>query len=200
MIAMLRKLFGALLLLLLAQACAPRKEFVDLSVSWPGPVFEYSHELRLDSLPPEVTIVILNFFAPGCPPCEEEVPELKKIAGKWNQSKDVRFIAIGSDLAAVAEDVDLETAKKAAETFVTKFKITYPVYVANSEQLKKFRLSGFPETFLLRREKGKWVFEKKYLSVITEKKLTEAIAALRETGPSKGKGSSETDPYKNPRL
>ncbi|HRP68639.1 MAG TPA: hypothetical protein PLY93_03840, partial [Turneriella sp.] len=32
----------------------------------------------LKALPPIVQKVVVNFFAPHCPPCEKEVPELKK--------------------------------------------------------------------------------------------------------------------------
>ena len=41
-------------------------------------------------------ILVVNFWAPWCPPCVEEIPLLNRLAQRW-QSRGVKFIGIGVD-------------------------------------------------------------------------------------------------------
>lgn len=41
--------------------------------------------------------VVLNFWFTTCPPCQAEIPELNKIAGKYSDNPNVLFIAICLD-------------------------------------------------------------------------------------------------------
>ena len=61
--------------------------------------------------------LVVNFWAPWCAPCVQEMPELNQVALE-NASKGINVIGIGIDSPAnIAE-------------FATKFKIGYPLYVA----------------------------------------------------------------------
>lgn len=85
--------------------------------------------------------LIVNFWAPWCGPCVEEMPELSALQGEI-RSKNVQVIGIGidspSNIAAFAE----------------KTRIDYPVYVAGlsgTELSRKFgnTQGGLPYTVLL---------------------------------------------------
>lgn len=41
-------------------------------------------------------IVVVNFWATWCAPCQEELPRLSKLADEW-AGKDVRFVAVSID-------------------------------------------------------------------------------------------------------
>lgn len=85
--------------------------------------------------------LIVNFWAPWCGPCVEEMPELSALQGEI-RGKNIQVIGIGidspSNIAAFAE----------------KTKIDYPVYVAGlsgTELARKFGNSqgGLPYTVLV---------------------------------------------------
>src|SRR4051812_43504381 len=61
--------------------------------------------------------VLVNFWAPWCAPCVQEMPELAQLAGE-NAAKGIHVIGIGIDSPTnIAQ-------------FAEKFKISYPLYVA----------------------------------------------------------------------
>lgn len=95
--------------------------------------------------------LVINFFAPGCAPCIEEIPDLKEFYKEIKDDPKIRFVAIGSILDAIEAD-PVVTATEAAEDvagFVKEYELPYPVYLASTTNLKDFRVSGFPETYLL---------------------------------------------------
>lgn len=85
--------------------------------------------------------LIVNFWAPWCGPCVEEMPELSALQGEI-RGKNVQVIGIGIDSPSnIAE-------------FAEKNKIDYPVYVAGlsgTELSRKFgnAQGGLPYTVLL---------------------------------------------------
>ena len=61
--------------------------------------------------------LVVNFWAPWCGPCVQEMPELSALATE-SAGKNINIIGIGIDSPTnIAE-------------FATKFKIAYPLYVA----------------------------------------------------------------------
>jgi thiol-disulfide isomerase/thioredoxin len=85
--------------------------------------------------------VVVNFWAPWCAPCVQEMPELDQLA-KDVAGKDIHVIGIGIDSPTnIAQ-------------FADKFKISYPLYVAGmsgTELARKFGNSagGLPYTVLI---------------------------------------------------
>jgi thiol-disulfide isomerase/thioredoxin len=85
--------------------------------------------------------LVVNFWAPWCGPCVEEMPELSELQ-KSGDGKKVQIIGIGIDSPSnIAE-------------FAKKFNIAYPVYVAGlsgTELSRQFGNSqgGLPFTVLI---------------------------------------------------
>jgi thiol-disulfide isomerase/thioredoxin len=85
--------------------------------------------------------LVVNFWAPWCAPCVQEMPELAQLATD-NAGKNIRVIGIGIDSPTnIAQ-------------FAAKFKISYPLYVAGmsgTELSRQFGNSagGLPYTVLI---------------------------------------------------
>jgi thiol-disulfide isomerase/thioredoxin len=85
--------------------------------------------------------LVVNFWAPWCAPCVQEMPELAQLA-KEVSGKNIHVIGIGIDSPAnIAQ-------------FADKFKISYPLYVAGmsgTELSRKFgnTAGGLPYTVLI---------------------------------------------------
>ncbi|WP_439892173.1 TlpA family protein disulfide reductase [Ralstonia sp. 25C] len=84
--------------------------------------------------------VVINFWAPWCGPCVEEMPELSALAQE--QKAKVKFVGIGIDTAANIQ------------TFLNKVPVTYPIAVAGfggTELGRQFgnEVGGLPFTVIL---------------------------------------------------
>lgn len=77
-------------------------------------------------------VVMLNFFATWCPPCRVEIPELIKTSKEY-ADKGVLIISL-----AVDEDTKL------VAPFVKKMGMEYPVYLADRDITRAYRVSSIP--------------------------------------------------------
>ncbi len=124
----------------------------DKSLKKIGPVFD------IDKLPSEVNYILINFFAPRCPPCIEEVPVLnqfyKKIKSK--KKKDTIFIGLGSTLDSIGQQESIGFEKIASDVgkFTQEYQLDYPIYLADANILRSFNVTGFPETFIFLKKKS----------------------------------------------
>ncbi|UCD99080.1 MAG: TlpA family protein disulfide reductase [Chloroflexota bacterium] len=87
-------------------------------------------------------IVVLNFWASWCKPCEQEAADLETAWRMYQPRGDVIFLGV--------DYVDTETEAKA---YLEKFDITYP----NGPDLRTkisqaFRIRGVPETYIIDRD------------------------------------------------
>lgn len=94
-------------------------------------------------------VVVLNFWASWCKPCEQEAAELEIAWKKYQPTGEVIFLGV--------DYVDTETE---ARKYLEKFSITYP----NGPDLRTsisqlFRIRGVPETYFIDRD-GKLAFVK----------------------------------------
>lgn len=85
----------------------------------------------------QAKIVIINFWATWCPPCNYEMPELQAL---YNKYKDKNIEIIG-----IAERSQIEDIKK----FITNKGITYLILLDNSEDVaNKYGVFGLPATYI----------------------------------------------------
>lgn len=113
-------------------------------------------------------VLVLNFWAPWCAPCVQEMPELSALAQDKAYPK-VQIIGIGID-----------TASNITE-FAAKFKIAYPLYVAGMSGTDLARSfgnggGGLPYTVLIGAD-GQ--VRKTYLGRLNFDQLKADLAALK---------------------
>lgn len=86
-------------------------------------------------------VVLVNFWATWCPPCQKEMPDLEAL---YNQYKDKGFVIL-----AISEDE--ETPKVAP--FIAERKITYPILLDPGSKVNNlFQIQGIPKSFVYDRE------------------------------------------------
>jgi thiol-disulfide isomerase/thioredoxin len=111
--------------------------------------------------------MVLNFWAPWCAPCVEEMPELSQLQQE-HAGKNLQVIGIGID-----------SPNNIAE-FAKKFNIAYPVYVAGitgTELSRQFgnKAGGLPYTVLIGAD-GQ--IKKTYLGRLKFEQLRADLAAM----------------------
>ena len=125
-------------------------------------------------------VFIINFFAPNCPPCITELPELRRFYDQVKSESGIRLIAIGSlqevaahNLGATVGEQFLEFAeiKKQVTQFSLKYKSDYPVYLSNAHGLKAMRVSKFPETLVFYKTDKGYSLRRKFTGAIKAKDL-----------------------------
>ncbi|HEX4048075.1 MAG TPA: TlpA disulfide reductase family protein [Elusimicrobiota bacterium] len=112
-------------------------------------------------------IVLVDFWATWCEPCQEEIPDLVKLRDKL---KDKGFEILG-----VSMD---EEGAKAVEKFVAKQPISYPVILNGGESAPAgWDVPGLPTAYLIGRRGEvlkRWFGEKDMPAL--EKDVTAALA------------------------
>ena len=122
-------------------ATAPDSD--DLQIGSAAPRFETLTDLSgtplaLDFAASPVTVV--NFWAPWCPSCQEELPDLQAI---WE-----KYEAQGLALLGITYDTD-QTAVQAS---VDSYGLTYPIVLDPDAALSmQYQVTGVPETYIVDR-------------------------------------------------
>ncbi len=84
-------------------------------------------------------VVLINFWASWCKPCEQEAPVLEETWEHYRSNKDVVFLG-----------VDYVDTEPAARLFLKKFNNTYPNGPDTGTAISQlFRIKGVPETYIL---------------------------------------------------
>ena len=95
-------------------------------------------------------VVIVNFWATWCHPCQQEIPDLSKIYDKF-KTKDVVFLGVMTDNP---DDQQLLN-------FQSDYDMTYPVVRASSDIMMSYGYpDALPTTFIYDRG-GKQVFNRR---------------------------------------
>lgn len=94
---------------------------------------------QIDSQDLEGKVIVLNFWASWCKPCEEEAAELETAWRMYEPRGDVIFLG-----------VDYVDTKPEAMAYLEKFDVTYP----NGPDLRtkisqSYRIRGVPETYII---------------------------------------------------
>jgi cytochrome c biogenesis protein CcmG, thiol:disulfide interchange protein DsbE len=108
------------------------------------PNFEFTtfdgQQIALDDY--QGKVVVINFWASWCKPCEQEAAELEESWRRYQASGDVIFLGINY--------VDTEPE---ALAYLKKFDITYPNGPDLRTQISQaFRIRGVPETYFIDKE------------------------------------------------
>ncbi len=94
-------------------------------------------------------IVVVNFWASWCRPCEQEAADLEAAWRVYQPRGDVLFLGVAWT----------DTDKKSAE-YLNKFEITYPNGPdLGTRMAQAYRITGVPETFIIDRQ-GKLAYVK----------------------------------------
>ncbi len=88
-------------------------------------------------------VVMVEFFASWCPPCQMAAPELKTIYEKF---RDKGFVVL-----AIAMD-DGPNALSEVNNFVNEFGITYPVMIDNGIVSRQYRVISIPTSYIIDKE------------------------------------------------
>jgi peroxiredoxin len=109
-------------------------------------------------------VVLVNFWATWCPPCQKEMPDLEAL---YERFKDRGFLIL-----AISDE---ETAK--VKPFITQRNITYPILLDPGRKVnEQFQVEGIPKSFVYDRD-GKLAAES--IDMRTRKQFLEM---LREAG------------------
>ena len=102
-------------------------------------------DLQLSALRGKV--VVINFWASWCKPCEQEAESMEATWRSYEQSGQVVFVG-----------VDYVDTEPEARGYLKKFNITYPNGPDLGTRISQmFRITGVPETYFVDRE-GKLAF------------------------------------------
>jgi peroxiredoxin len=89
----------------------------------------------------EGSVVLLNFWATWCPPCQAEIPGLE---AAYQAHEDEGFVILG---------VDVEESRDTVEPFVARLQMTYPILLdENGKVVQEYRARGLPMSILLGRD------------------------------------------------
>lgn len=155
-------------------ACRPREKLLDESVVFPA--LSGKGQFQLNAVEPRMEKVVVNFFAPDCPPCEKELPALKEFYQAHAADSGLLFVSVGSSLKAIGSSnsswlpSDSEI-RAGISSFIRRFDVNYPQYVAGSNELAAWRVTGFPETFIFVREGNAWKLRRKFISEVSREHL-----------------------------
>lgn len=87
-------------------------------------------------------VVVLNFWASWCKPCEQEAAELEQAWQLYAPSQQVMFLG-----------VDYVDTEPEALAYLSKFNITYPNGPDLGTRISQaFRITGVPETYFIDKE------------------------------------------------
>ncbi len=106
-------------------------------VFFDGYTYEGKNEVQLSDL--QGKIVVINFWASWCIPCEDEAAALESAWNAYKDSGEVVFIG--------ADYVDTEPE---ARKYLEKFNITFPNGPDLGTRISQmFRIKGVPETYFI---------------------------------------------------
>jgi peroxiredoxin len=87
------------------------------------------------------SVVLLNFWATWCPPCQDEIPDFE---AAYQAHKDEGFVILG---------VNVEESRTAVEPFVQGLQMSYPILLDESGKvMQEYRARGLPMSLLIDRD------------------------------------------------
>lgn len=113
------------------------------------------------------SVLVVNFWATWCPPCLKEIPDFIRMQEKFGP-RGLQFVGIAAD------------QPDKVRQFAAKYKINYPVLLADMDVIEIARQAGnhaggLPFTVILNRE-GRWISSES--GALDERKLGTLIEPL----------------------
>jgi len=95
-------------------------------------------------------IVLLNFWATWCGPCQNEMPSFQKLFERFGQDGDVVVIAVAS---AALEQQGTDESKATVAAFVKSQKFTFPVlFDSTGDVWNIYQQEGIPANYIIDKE------------------------------------------------
>lgn len=86
-------------------------------------------------------IVLLNFWATWCKPCEDEMPSMEQLSRRM-QGREFELVAISVD-----EDVEQ------VRSFQERLGLSFPILLDPAQEAsRRYQTTGYPESFLIDRD------------------------------------------------
>jgi len=125
-------------------------------------------------------VVIINFSAPHCKPCLDEMPTIKKLS---IGSAPFLFIPAVSSLEFTADSdsektEEMDWVREEGLHFAARHGILPHSLWAPPECIRGLRITGFPETIIFYRLHGRWILHRKYVGILDENLLTRDLKIL----------------------
>ena len=103
--------------------------------------YDYNGESQVKLSDLKGKIVVINFWASWCKPCEQEAAELESAWRYYQPTEDVVFLG-----------VDYVDTEPEARGYLDKFNITFPNGADLGTRISQaFRIKGVPETYFIDR-------------------------------------------------
>lgn len=104
--------------------------------------YEYNGQSQISLGELRGKVVLINFWASWCKPCEQEAAELQQAWEYYQPTGEVVFLG-----------VDYVDTEPDARIYLKKFNITYPNGPDLGTRLaQRFRIKGVPETYIIDRQ------------------------------------------------
>jgi peroxiredoxin len=118
-------------------------------------------------------VVLLDFWAVGCPPCRIEMPELHKLQRKY-AAQGLRIIGV----------TQMDPTAQQARAALKELGVTYPALLDPDEKIgRRYQLEAHPTTVLIDRRGIVRMVNTGYLKG-EEKEIESAIRALLGSAPA----------------
>ena len=104
--------------------------------------YEYNGQATVDLAALHGKVLLINFWASWCKPCEQEAAELRSAWAYYKERGDVVFLG-----------VDYVDTEPHAREYLKKFDITFPNGPDVGTRISQlFRIKGVPETYFVDRD------------------------------------------------
>lgn len=137
-------IMGIILVFILVVLPRYRQSQSALNINRPAPQFELAwlngSKLTSDELSGKV--VVLDFWATWCGPCQAEFPEFQKLYEKYKSNPGVSLVAVNSSWRN-------DTPQKAQGFLQAKAYFFPAAYDDGGQVAQRFNVTGIPTTFIL---------------------------------------------------
>lgn len=113
-------------------------------------------------------IVVLNFWATWCTPCQEELPILNKL---YNENKAKKVMILGLNATST------ERNQSSVINFTQKNHLDYPILLdSNGTYSDLFQVKGYPTTYFIN---SKGIIKRIYIGQLTTQKLRSFLSKIQ---------------------